>query len=243
MYQNIVDLHTHILPDVDDGAMNLETSLHLITEAYNQGITNIFATSHSFAFMSPEDSALAKLTFSNLQQTIKDLKIPVNLYMGCEIICRENLMERIILGLREKQYPSLNDSSYVLIEFPTIGTTEEKAHHCIDLLLKEGWIPIIAHIERFIDIFPDIQSLYRLKDKGCLLQITYNSLAEEKDERIRSFSQDIIANELADFMGSDSHSMIRRPPEIENGLNYLKNHCKADYLEKLLYNNVLPILK
>lgn len=236
----MIDIHTHIIPDVDDGAIDFPTSLLLIEDAKKQGITSIFATSHITAFIDEADARTTKEKFHDLKQ-IALSKHNIKLYLGCEIICTKNWMERILQGLERKQYPSLNDTRYVLIEFSTIDINMEQVYYCTDRLLSNGWIPVFAHIERYAHVI-DSSFIAHYKEQGCLFQMNYYSLFEEEDPVIVSFAKEMIALEYIDFLGSDMHNIHHRPPMICNGIQYLKKHCNEEYLQRILYDNAVEYL-
>ncbi|MDO4976902.1 MAG: hypothetical protein Q4E53_06545 [Eubacteriales bacterium] len=234
----ITDLHSHILPDVDDGSPDFQTTITMLKEASKQGTSHLFATSHHFAFIDKSSSEKALELFQEVKMAIKKEEIPINLYLGCELLCTESWMDRLINGLAMGQYPSLNGTHYVLTEYPYIHIDLEGVLQCTERFLKEGWTPVFAHIERYYDTFASLPFIKHMKEKGCLFQVNFFSLVDEPNENIRNFAREVIAQELADFMGSDMHNMRHRPPQIEHGLSYLKENCSADYLSKLLEENM-----
>ena len=111
-----------------------------------------------------------------------------------------------------------------------------------DGYLEEGWIPIIAHAERYCRTFATEENISILKEMGCLVQINYYDLAEEHDDEIRRCAQALVEAELADMTGSDCHRMNHRSPALEEGIRYIREHCRADYAEDLLWRNAQRLL-
>lgn len=238
----ITDLHSHILPDVDDGSPDLETSLALLRESAKQGVTHVFATSHHFGFIEKQSCEKAYEAFGQLKERAQKDGIPINLYLGCELLCTQSWMDRLINGLAIEQYPSLNKSHYILTEYPSIQIDLSAVLHYTNRFLQAGWTPVFAHIERYYDTFASLPFIKHMKEIGCLFQVNYSSLTDEPNENIRTFAREIIQEELADFMGSDMHSLNHRPPKLDESLIYLKKHCSPQYLSLLLEENVKKYL-
>lgn len=238
----IADIHTHIIPAADDGSQNIDTSLQLLEDAYRQGVTTVFATSHSIAYIDPWDARETMDQYHLLKKAMEESGIPIQLYLGCEIFCNTDWIDRICEGLEAKQYPSMNHTRYVLIEFSSINTNLEEVMYCSNLLMAHGWVPIYAHIERYLHSFASIDFIRQQKAKGCLFQINYESICDQTETDVAEFTQIILRNELADFMGSDTHNLHHRPPRVLEGLEYLKYNCTPEYYDQLLFGNVFQYL-
>lgn len=234
---NIVDFHSHILPDVDDGSPDLACSLAMAREASRQGITHMFATPHCFSFLSHESVAAAQDAFSTLKEAIQKEGINIQLYMGCEIFCMERWNERTILYLDTELFPTMNQTNFVLVEFTTWDAELEEIEGCIDLLLEHNWIPILAHIERYAETFASVEYIDYLRQKGCLCQLNLQSLSPEESPAVVQLAKELIEREMIEFIGSDAHNMFHRPPKYTEGLAWLEKHCSREYLEAILYKN------
>lgn len=237
MIPYITDIHTHILPDVDDGSPNIEESILMLKTAISQGITHLFFTSHCFAYMTDKDAILCKKAYEDLENAVHFHNLPIQVFMGSELFCMERYMERILRGLDSGRYLSMNKTRYVLIEFPSWEMEKEEMFSCVEQLLEKNWIPIIAHFERYADTFADRSVVEKLREMGCLIQLNLYSIMEEPMESIRALARDLIHAELIDFIGSDAHNMHHRPPLYAAGLEYIREHCSIAYLNQLLYGN------
>ena len=162
------DIHMHIIPSVDDGSWDMEMSLLLLKMAWVEGIRKVIATPHSSAF--EKDSHFVKEIFVELKEEVSRQQIPIELYLGCEIKCKENKMDNILENLRTEKFPTLNATKYVLIEFENFVTVEQ-VMVCVKRLLEAEWIPVIAHVERYSNLFTDFSTIKTLQKLGCLFQV------------------------------------------------------------------------
>ena len=142
----MVDIHMHIIPDVDDGPVDLNMALSMLDIAQREGISSVFAASHSSAY----DNYLEKsrLGFSELKSLAGRFLPDIKLYMGCEVYCDESWMDETLKKLASGIYPTMNGTKYVLIEF-SMWVRRQAVMNCVAQLLEAGYIPIIAHMERY----------------------------------------------------------------------------------------------
>ena len=238
----LVDTHTHITPNVDDGSTSMEMSLEMLRTEAAQGGSCVFLTPHSGYFTSATYRNInAKM--ESVRQAAAEMELPVRIYKGCEIYTYGGNIERILQDLKDGILPSLNGTRYVLAEFDVhIGLIEE-SKYCLRRYLDEGWIPIIAHAERYGWEFASVENISVLKEMGCLVQVNFYDLYEEPDESIRTLAQDLLKAELVDLMGSDAHRMTHREPALTQGVNYIRAHCREEYAEDILWRNAERMLE
>ena len=238
----MIDIHTHITPNVDDGSSSIEMSLEMLRSEVAQGVAKAFLTPHSFAFETkrPED-VFEKMR--KVQEKAAAEGIPLQIYQGCEIYTYRDKMGRILRDLQDGRIPSMNGTRYVIAEFDVYEGDIEDAKYCLSRYMEEGWIPIIAHAERYCWTFASVANIRILKDMGCLVQVNYYDLDEEPNDDIRMCAQELLKAELVDMMGSDAHRLNHRPPKIMRGARYIRQNCKAEYAEDVLWRNVEKYLK
>lgn len=234
----IFDIHSHILP-VDDGALDLNEALATIQRSYDQGVRLLFASPHSFAFREEPDDVYK--IFDELR-TLVNRKLPdMHLMLGCEVLCDKDRMEKVLDALEQKILPRMGTTEYVLTEFYT-DTDKEEVDYCTDKLMAAGFIPVIAHLERYPALFENHDHLKKMHEK-MLFQINAYSIAEEKDEVIKAHARFLLQEKLVDFLGSDTHGMKHRPPMWESAIRYLEQNCGKEYAEALLYKNASEYFK
>ena len=237
----LIDTHTHIAPGVDDGAGSMEMSLAMLRSEAEQGAKVVFLTPHSSAFGGTW-TAYTLERMQEVQEAAVKEGLPIRICWGCEIYTERRQMEEILQNLKDRILPSMNGTRYVLAEFSTYRGNIDEAKYCLRRYLEEGWIPIIAHAERYCRTFATVENVKILKDMGCLVQLNFYDLAREKDDAIRSCAQALLKAELADMMGSDAHRMDHRKPELTSGADYIREHCRAEYAADVLWRNAAKLL-
>ncbi|MBQ7774659.1 MAG: hypothetical protein IJ379_06890 [Lachnospiraceae bacterium] len=232
----MIDIHMHVIPRIDDGSCSIEMSEEMLKMAVSQGVDTIITTSHSEAFAKNEKEV--KDNYQKIKDLISSKKIPVKVYLGSEVYCEAGNMDAVIEHLTAGRIPSMNGTKYVLTEFYEV--MRENAFYCVERLLAEGWIPILAHVERYLSL--DIPSIKMLKEKGCLVQLNVYSVCEESQEIIRERARKMLEENLADFMGSDAHRTTHRPPAVEKGIAYLYENYEKEYVDRILFQNAEEML-
>ena len=229
----ITDLHMHIVPGVDDGSLNMSMSLDMLEIAYEQGVRDIFCTSHNV--YSEEEITRYKSQFMMLQMMAKSHFPELKLHMGCELLCAGEYIDDILYGLEIGVFLPLGNSKYVLTELYQ-DTTPEEATVVVNALLAAGWKPILAHTERYPALF-DGEALKELINLGAMIQVNLYSLEEENDEDVKERARYLVDNHLVYFVGSDAHRINYRSPKYESGVRYIEEHCGKEYLEAVCYRN------
>lgn len=196
----MIDIHTHLLPNVDDGSPDIKTSIELIKDEINQGVTDIFVTPHYFknrGYLSPVEENVK--IFEDLKNEVKKQNLNVNLYLGTEIYYNSHTLKDL-----EKGYTKpLGDSLYVLVEF-SLFEEDEDIPDAINNLTAKGYIPIIAHPERY-PYLGEIKHYSYLKNMGAKIQINASAINGKYGRKIKKFVIQLIKNDLVDFVASDCH--------------------------------------
>ncbi len=228
----MTDIHMHIIPQVDDGSFSMDMSKSMTVMAYLQGVRAIFATPHGGAFLSRGE--LVREAYESLKEEISHLPWKMDLFLGSEVRCETGNIHETLRQLEEGILPSMNGTRCVLTEFRTRITPQE-ALKIVSLLGREGWIPVIAHVERYAQLFEG-DTVEQLVQSGCLLQINAYSLEEEAEETFAR-AQRLLLERKVSFLGSDAHRMNHRPPSVEKGLRYVYEHCPREYADAVAFGN------
>lgn len=166
----IYDIHMHLIPQVDDGCFNDDMAVSMIYMTYLEKIEKVICTPHNYAF--DNDVEEVKVQFENLKELCKQRCPFLSLFLGCEIYCRpeEDKMDEIVKKITTGIYPTMNGTNYVLVEFSTKSTFEE-IEYCLTRIEKAGFMPIIAHIERYNVLFQEGESLHKdcFREKEAVL--------------------------------------------------------------------------
>ena len=236
----MIDIHCHILPGMDDGSGNFSDSIEMAQLAASSGIRTIVATPHCNIpnvfenYWTPEIRA----RLDRLQEALNARKIPITLLPGQEIFLSSGFLPLLKQG---KLIP-INDSRYLLVEFDAL----EKASIVIRKLQKiiaEGYIPIVAHPERYGFVHENEDMVYRMKELGCLIQINKGSLKGRFGYTATKIAYEILGNHDADFIASDGHSQYSRTPYLADAYEIVSERFSSDYADFLLNYNPQKVLK
>ena len=197
----MLDIHAHVLPGLDHGCNNLDEALEGIKKAADCGITKIFATSHYFKGKVENYAEDIYREVESLNNVIDRLGIGVNVVSGCEIKVCPDIVELLLAG----KLSSLNNSRYVLIEFP-MDIKVPNVCSVIRDILAAGFVPIIAHPERYTYVMRNIDEAISYVESGALLQININSLIGDYGEDVKACSVKLLKHNLIHIWGTDHHS-------------------------------------
>lgn len=202
----MIDIHSHILPGVDDGARTIEDALAMGRAAVDEGITTIVATPHhkNGSYDNPTHQILAAVEQLN-ELFIKE-HLPLKVLPGQEVRVTGELLKDYETG---EIVPLAGDSRYVLIEFPANHVPKYAEQLLFDVQLK-GLVPVIAHPERNAEIAERPDFLYQLVKKGALVQLTAASIAGHFGKNIKKLSLQLIEANLAHVIASDAHNTTNR---------------------------------
>ncbi|NQS89432.1 hypothetical protein HQ584_06560 [Patescibacteria group bacterium] len=199
---HMVDLHTHILPGLDDGAKNWEESLKMCTFAQKEGITTIVCTPHIIPGTYDNNREKILLITGKLKEKLKQQRINLKVVPGAEI----RLFPDIIKQLKNKTLLTINDmGKFLLIEFP-LNWIPPFTRDLIFQLQLRNFTPIISHPERNRDIRETPDLVYHLVKQGALIQISSLSILGYLGKRVRRFCEKLIRHNLVHLVASDIHS-------------------------------------
>ncbi|MBN2090740.1 hypothetical protein JW964_14100 [candidate division KSB1 bacterium] len=199
----MIDIHTHILPGVDDGAQNLTDAMKMLEQAAVDGIEGIVCTPHILKKSDFEKEAVYMKRLETLEKAGQESGIPIRLYLGSEIYIQPNLSF-------ESQMSTLNNNGkYFLIEFP-MGTIPRFAAEMFFALIADNKIPIIAHPERNVGFLRHPEFAFEFVNRGALLQINAGSLRGKLGSEIRHLTHLFMDHNLVHFIASDCHDVERR---------------------------------
>ena len=232
----IIDIHTHILPGVDDGAKSINDSLEIIDYLKSVGITDMVLTSHYIKGTNYNFNVLTRAKIINeLRKEAVDKG--VNLYLGNEVfLCDE------VLDLLEKhEIYTINNSNYMLIELPLSNYMKNFASIICELN-DYGIIPIIAHPERYSFIQKDKNRIGELVEFNCLLQINVDSLIGKYGRKAKKISKWLLKKNAVSIVATDTH-YVSDPKKLIKAYKKLKKIVGEDKYKELVYYNPKRILE
>lgn len=237
--RQMTDIHMHLIPGVDDGAMDMEMALVMIIRAKEQGISRIIATPHSEAFRYSKEGG--KIIFKRLADAAAKVCPDMKLYLGCEVYCEAGIMDQVLEALDSGKYPTMNGTKYVLMEFSQ-WVYPENTVSCVEAMVKAGYKPIIAHMERYKYLRDNMDLVDRFRELGALIQLNAYSLFDEMDGAIKNWARRLVRERKADFLGTDAHRTYHRPPSAEMGINWLYENAERAYADAVCRGNAMRLL-
>lgn len=234
----MIDIHCHILPNVDDGSESLEESIEMAKIAESEGITRIVNTSHChFDFKYKKGNEL-KLELEKFNQALKEENINIEVLLGNELYYTRDLIERF----NELDFFSMNNSKYILMEFSPINFPKNIEDVIYEIKIR-GYIPIIAHAERYKQVQEDVNIVLDCIKEGALIQVNASSILGKNGEKAEDTSKKLLDNNMVHFVATDAHSSNRRRPLIKDSYNYILKNYGKEVSEKLFIENPTAVIE
>lgn len=233
----MIDMHSHILPNIDDGARSVEETFHLIQEAKEVGFEAIIATSHYMEGYYETDAPEREVWVKAIYDKLQEKNIDINLYLGNEIYLSENM----ITLLEEGKASTINDTSYVLFEMP-LNVEPLNLYDVIYEMQQYKLVPILAHPERYSFVQEEPELIYDLIQKGVLMQANYASIIGYYGQKAQMIVKKLLENNMVHFLGSDVHRQNTIYSKIPQILEELKNIVGKEKLEELTTINPKLVL-
>jgi protein-tyrosine phosphatase len=220
----MIDIHSHILPGIDDGAKTIQESIDMAKQAVSEGIHTIIATPHHMnGSYSNKKSDILPLV-SSVNEVLKKEYIDLTILPGQE--CR--IYGEILEDYQKGDILPLNLSSqYLFIEFPSSSVPRYAERLLYDIQV-EGLTPVIVHPERNAELIERPDKLYKLVKNGAVTQLTASSLTGYFGKNIQKFSQQMIQANLTHFIASDAHNIHNRTFKMEEAMDYIEKKYGID---------------
>lgn len=206
----MIDIHSHILPNLDDGARNLDESLEMARIAVRDGITQMVATPHMYNGLSPNPQpGQVAARVASLQSEVGDA---LTLLPGNEVHITHDLVDKLESG----RVTPLNRKNYMLVELPSMNVPEgvEAVFYSLQI---HGVTPILVHPERNQQIQARPSLVARFIDRGVRIQVTAMSITGEFGRGARACVETLLRHNCVHFIATDTHRASRRPPILSSG--------------------------
>ena len=231
------DIHSHLLYGIDDGSKSIEESILLLKEMKKHGVEELILTPHYV-----EDSNYncnnksKKIIFEELKKRVKEENIDIKLYLGNEVFITTKFIEL----LKNNEITTLNNSKYLLFEFP-LRHVYKNTSEIISDIVSNGYIPVLAHPERYEIFRHHPNKVEEYLRKGVLMQGNLTSLFNVYGRESRKTLEYFLKRKWITFLGSDTHHKVQfDSKKLEKKL--LKITKDQDYVNDLLYNNFNKII-
>lgn len=225
---NILDIHSHILTSVDDGAKDMQTAVELLELSKQQGVTHIIATPHFYpdSDNAEEFNEAVQNAYVELKNETADRDLPT-VYLGCEL--------RYFSGMGKsraiKQFV-IYGTNYLLLELPYgEPITKTVLQDIIDISEKQGLYPILAHIERYCKVSGYKKLLKLISDGYASAHINASGVTSKETARL---CEKLIKKGYASYIASDTHSPEHRPPQIKQALKIISEKLGQSAANRLI---------
>ncbi|MDR1766229.1 MAG: protein tyrosine phosphatase [Lachnospiraceae bacterium] len=241
---NMIDIHCHILPGLDDGARNLAESNSMLRKAADEGITAIIATPH---FYPGRDRGLATDTHraeeirrltANLQSEATAAGLGISVFAGNELYGGGGLARQLGSGAAL----TLAGSRYILVEYSPMETYS-RMYQSIKALVERGYLLILAHFERYRCLTSDADRIGDLKNMGVYLQMNLASLLGGVVDLRARFCRNMVLAGDVDFLATDAHRMDHRPIDTAGAKEWLRKKLGDAETHRLLHENPQHIIR
>jgi protein-tyrosine phosphatase len=236
----MIDLHSHLLPGIDDGARSLDEALQLARMAVADGITHITLTPHIHPGRFDNNSATIKPVFEAFQQALKDEAIALSVAMSAEVL----LSAEVLMLVAQNQVPFLGvweGMDVMLLELPH-SHIPPGSDKLVKWLLDRHILPMIAHPERNKEIIRDLDTLAPFVEMGCLFQVTAMSMAGRFGVQSAQRAMEMLEKGWVTVLATDAHNREHRPPVLSEGYRAAKAAVGADEARALVFDNPRTLL-
>lgn len=220
----MIDIHCHLLPSIDDGAKDLETSLAMLRIAEGDGIKKIIATPHFYRGYYENEYNYIEEQVDKLNEEAKKAGINVDVFPGQEVF----LDKYTVKYYKEGIIRGLNGSKYMLVELDMEEFSENDLDIIYELRLL-GVKPIIAHPERYAYVNKNLTVLNSFIKEECFFQVNSSSLSGLFGKNVKKTAESIIKKGLCNFIATDAHSASRRAPRLKEGFEFIQKNNEKIY--------------
>lgn len=234
----MVDIHSHILPFVDDGADSIFEAMEMLRIASYSGTRSIVLTPHTYLFDdSMNEPEYIAVVFDAFKQKLDKEGIDIDIYLGGEVFCNDKTLTLV----KQHKIPTINKSRFVLVEFDFFASID---YICDSLRVFSslGYVPIVAHPERYECLKHGYKAGLDIMNSGALLQINKGSIFGDFGVGARSCANELMQHKMAHFVASDAHSSHGRNPDMELAYDIVKDELGEKSANSLFDVNPSAIL-
>ena len=233
--KKVIDIHSHILPGVDDGCQNRKEALAMLRMYEDQGAEAIVCTPHF------GNCGKAGADVEGAFAWLSSVESPVKLYLGNEILLTRYSLDDTRRGIARR----MAGSDRILIEFEEWADYFAGLDEILDgvkFAADSEFIPVLAHAERYDCLKNNPEVYYKIRELGAEIQINAWSVFEEQKESTVAAARFLLEKQLAGYLGSDAHGEFRRPPRLAKGVQWIYEHCPVDYADAVVHDNAARML-
>ena len=236
--KELVDIHCHIIPGVDDGSDGFESTMKMLKTAQDEGITRMIATPHfkkGHHNVSPE--AADKL-LEEIRTKAEKEGIALKFYLGNEVMYFSDVEE----AFDEGKISRINGTDNLLIEFYP-DDEYSRIRRGIETVQSMGFTPILAHVERYLELRKDISKIEHLKAVGAVITVNASSVTGDAGFLTKQFVKGLLRRKLVGMIGTDAHDNSNRAPRMKKCAEYLYSRYDEAYVDAILFKNAIELFE
>lgn len=225
--RGIIDFHSHILPGIDDGSNSVEESIQMLRKEAEQGITHVVATPHFYPQQDTPERFLAKRAEAEavLREEMGKQKGLPKLSVGAEVYYFNGIGDS-----QEMARFTIDQTKYILVEMPWTSWTEKMYRDLEDLHSKQGLLPVIAHVDRYVGRFRTYGIPERLAQMPVLVQANAESFLQRSSS---AMSMRLLKNEQIHLLGSDCHDLTSRCPNLPEAIAAIEKRLGKEPIDAI----------
>lgn len=228
----MIDFHSHIIPNVDDGSKSVEETFNLIKEAEVAGFDTIISTSHYMEEYYEVPNEDRRIWINALNEKLGEKQSNMQLYMGNEIYLTDNIIEL----LKDDKASTINGTNYILFEMP-LNAKPLNLYDMIFEMLKNKLVPVLAHPERYSFIQKNPEIIYDLIEKGVLMQSNFGSFIGQYGSKAEIIAKNLLIKDMVHFLGSDVHKQNTVYENMPKILSELERLIGKEKLQEITETN------
>lgn len=232
------DIHTHVLPGVDDGAQDTSEALRMIQMAYQDGTRTMILTPHYRGKFKNNDPQWLREVFDTFYQMVQERYPDMKLYLGNEVYYEQEVPDMLEAG----RAMTINNTQYVLLEFKT-DTLRSQIVLGVSEMIRYGFVPIIAHAERYNAFIKDKTLADEVLAMGALIQLNADSVMGKHGWKVKHFCETLLKMQNAHFIATDAHDTKNRPPLLRKCWWKVYKKCGLAYASQVFYDNAQAVIE
>lgn len=233
------DIHTHILPGVDDGAPDIGTAMEMLAISYGENVRRLFLTPHYIRGGNQYRPEELDQIFAELSAKAKPEFPDLELYLGNEILYTAGISD----DLRDGKIHTMDGSRYVLVEF-MVGISYKELYEAMKEITRVRYWPIIAHVERYRCLMKKPERIQELAQMGIYFQLNAEGLLGGMFDEDARWRRKLVKEQYISFLGSDAHNTEQRAPYMKDAVRWVRSKSVSGrYADGLTTENALAIIE
>lgn len=234
---NFIDIHSHILPGIDDGAENMAMTIDMLKIAEEEGITTIIATPHYIPGVGYFKKEKQLEAYNKVLEYIREKALPIELLIGNEIYLDDMTTEKILI----KACNSIAGTQYVMLELP-MSDQPKNLSFILSQITKADYYLILAHPERYPWLMEDEEMLKELIGQNCIMQINTGSITGLYGKQVQKAVKNMFLNNHVHIIGTDAHTNRRRAPKMKEAYDMVNQWVGQPQTDNIFIENPKMIL-